>query len=84
MSSVWESGPSYLEVKCCSQDKVGLYFYQEKGFWGGRAVHPGTSRPEPRVSAWSLPAPTPFPHPSGCHSQDVPSVLSGLACPKLR
>lgn len=63
MSAAWESCPSYLEVRYCSQDKVVLYFYQEKDSGGGREPSPGPVTLGLvclRDPAWSLPVLTPF------------------------
>ncbi|XP_033265768.1 E3 ubiquitin-protein ligase Jade-2 isoform X4 [Orcinus orca] len=45
-SSVWKSCPSYLEVKYCSGEKVGFFFYLQKDIEGregspAQPIHPG-------------------------------------------
>ena len=56
---------------------MSLYFYLEMDTEGQRS--PFTlALVWLRNPAWSLPAPTPVPCPSGCHSRDMQSVGSGL------
>lgn len=84
MSPAWESCPAYLEVKYCSRDKIGLYFYLEKNTGVEREPSPGRVTLGLvclRESAWSLPAPTPIstllwlPR-SGCV---LSAILAGLS-----